>query len=148
LPLWLWLLDSVALFVAGAIGLVGLLVVRRRVVAGRRGTFDLSVCRQPGPSQQGWVIGVGTYRQNSLDWYRTFSFAWWPRYRFFRGDLVVLGRREPVGSEAFALDDGDVIVSIEHLSGVRQLAMSPSALTGLLAWLESSPPGQRVNNVL
>jgi len=148
LPLWLLLLDSVASVVAGAIGLVALLIVRRRTVAGRRGTFDLSCSRLAGPSPQGWVIGVGSYGPNSLDWYRTFSFAWWPRYRFFRGDLVVLERREPVGAEAFALDDGDVIVNIEHLSGVRQLAMSPSALTGLLAWLESSPPGQRVNNVL
>ena len=145
---WLLLVDSLGLIVAGAVGLVGMLAVRRRVVARRRRTFDLSVCRQAGPSTQGWVIGVGTYGPNSLDWYRTFSLAWWPRYRFFRGDLVVLERRDPVGSEAFALDDGDVIVNVEHLSGVRQLAMSPSALTGLLAWLESSPPGHRVNNVL
>lgn len=148
MPLWLLLVDSLALVVAAAVGLIALLIVRRRVVAGRRGTFDLSVCRHAGPSTQGWVIGVGTYGPNSLDWYRTFSLAWWPRYRFFRGDLVVLERRDPVGAEAFALDDGDVIVNVEHLSGVRQLAMSPSALTGLLAWLESSPPGHRVNNVL
>lgn len=148
MPLWLLLLDSVASVVAGAVGLVALLIVRRRTVAGRRGTFDLSCSRQAGPSPHGWVIGVGSFGPNSLDWYRTFSFAWWPRYRFFRGDLVVLERREPVGAEAFALDDGDVIVSIEHLSGVSQLAMSPSALTGLLAWVESSPPGHRVNNVL
>ncbi len=148
MPVWLLLVDSLGLIVAGAVGLVGMLAVRRRVVARRRQTFDLSVCRQAGPSTQGWVVGVGTYGPNSLDWYRTFSLAWWPRYRFFRGDLVVLERRNPVGSEAFALDDGDVIVNIEHLSGVRQLAMSPSALTGLLAWLESSPPGHRINNVL
>ena len=148
MPLWLLLVDSLALVVACVVGLIGTLVVRRRVVAGGRRTFDLSVCRQAGPTTQGWVIGVGTYGANSLDWYRTFSLAWWPRYRFFRGDLVVLERRDPVGAEAFALDDGDVIVNVQHLSGVRQLAMSPSALTGLLAWLESSPPGHRINNVL
>jgi len=148
LPLWLLLVDSLGLVVVGAVGLVGMLAVRRRIVARRRRTFDLSVCRQAGPTTQGWVIGVGTYGANSLDWYRTFSLAWWPRYRFFRGDLVVLERRDPVGAEAFALDDGDVIVNVQHLSGVRQLAMSPSALTGLLAWLESSPPGHRINNVL
>lgn len=148
MPLWLWLLDSLALVVVSAVVVVALLVVRRRMVAGRRGTFDLSVCRHPGPTSTGWVIGVGAYRPNSLDWYRTFSFAWWPRYRFSRGDLVILDRREPTGNETFALDDGDVIVAVEHRSGVRQLAMSPSALTGLLAWLESSPPGHRVNNVL
>jgi hypothetical protein len=148
LPLWIWLLDSLALVIVLATALVSLLVVRRRFVARRSGTFDLSICRQPGPQPAGWVIGVGSYGPESLDWYRTFSFAWWPRYRFFRGDLEVFERRDPDGNEAFALDDGDVIVRIKHLSGVRQLAMSPSALTGLMAWLESSPPGRGVSNVL
>jgi hypothetical protein len=148
LPLWIWLLDSLALVIVLAAALVALLVVRRRMVSRRSGTFDLSICRHPGAQPTGWVIGVGSYGSESLDWYRTFSFAWWPRYRFFRGDLEIFERREPDGSEAFALDDGDVIVRIKHPSGVRQLAMSPSALTGLLAWLESSPPGRGVNNVV
>ena len=148
MPLWIWLLDSLALVVVLGTLLVSLLVVRRRLVARRSGTFDLSICRQAGPQPAGWVIGVGSYGAESLDWYRTFSFAWWPRYRFFRGDLEIFERRDPDGSEAFALDDGDVIVRIQHLSGVQQLAMSPSALTGLLAWLESSPPGRGVNNVV
>lgn len=148
MPLWIWLLDSLALVAVLATLVVSLLVARRRLVARRSGTFDLSICRQPGAQPAGWVIGVGSYGPESLDWYRTFSFAWWPRYRFFRGDLEVFERRDPEGSEAFALDDGDVIVRIKHLSGVQQLAMSPSALTGLLAWLESSPPGRGVNNVV
>jgi len=148
LPLWVWLLDSAALGVVLSVLLVSLLVLRRRVVARRSGSFDLSICRHAGPQPTGWVIGVGSYGPESLDWYRTFSFAWWPRYRFFRGDLEIFERRDPDGSEAFALDDGDVIVRIHHLSGVQQLAMSPSALTGLLAWLESSPPGRGVSNVV
>jgi hypothetical protein len=148
LPLWIWVLDSLFLLIVLASLLVALLVIRRRTVARRSGTFDLSICRQAGPQPAGWVIGIGSYGPESLDWYRTFSFAWWPRYRFLRGDLEVLDRRDPVGSEAFALDAGDVIVRIKHGSGVQQLAMSPSALTGLLAWLESSPPGRGVSNVV
>lgn len=148
MPLWIWLLDFLALGVVLGALLVSLLVLRRRVVARRSGSFDLSICRQSGPQPSGWVIGVGSYGPESLDWYRTFSFAWWPRYRFFRGDLEIFERRDPDGSEAFALDDGDVIVRIHHLSGVQQLAMSPSALTGLLAWVESSPPGRGVNKVV
>jgi hypothetical protein len=46
------------------------------------------------------------------------------------------------------LHAGHVVVAVRHRSGVRQMAMSPSALTGLLAWLDSSPPGHNVNNVL
>jgi hypothetical protein len=148
LPLWIWLLDSVVLVVVLAMLSITLLVARRRMMARRRGTFDLSVCRTTGPDPNGWVIGVGAYGPDTLDWYRTFSFAWWPRYRFFRGDLEVFERREAEGSESFALDAGDVIVRIDHPSGVQQLAMSPSALTGLLAWLESSPPGRGVSNVV
>lgn len=148
MPLWIWLLDSLVLVVVVGASLITLLVARRRMMSRRRGTFDLSICRQAGPQPAGWVIGVGSYGAESLDWYRTFSFAWWPRYRFHRGDLEVFERRDPEGSEAFALDAGDVIVRIKHLSGVQQLAMSPSALTGLLAWLESSPPGRGVSNVV
>lgn len=148
MPLWIWLLDSLAVALVLATLLVSLLVLRRRVVARRSGAFDLSICREAGPQPTAWVIGVGSYGPESLDWYRTFSFAWWPRYRFFRGDLEIFERRDPEGSEAFAVDDGDVIVRIKHPSGVQQLAMSPSALTGLLAWLESSPPGRGVNNVV
>ncbi len=148
MPLWIWVLDSLFLVIALASLLVTLLVIRRRTVARRRGTFDLSICRQAGPQPTGWAIGIGSYGPESLDWYRTFSFAWWPRHRFHRGDLEIFERRDPEGSEAFALDDGDVIVRIAHPSGVQQLAMSPSALTGLLAWLESSPPGRGVNNVV
>lgn len=148
MPLWIWLLDSVALVVLVAAGLITLLVARRRMMSRRRETFDLSVSHHAGPDPNGWVIGVGAYGPESLDWYRTFSFAWWPRYRFLRGDLEVLERRDPDGAEAFALDDGDVIVQVRHPSGVQQLAMSPSALTGLLAWLEASPPGRGVNNVV
>lgn len=148
MPLWIWVLDSLFLVIVLASLLVALLVIRRRTVARRSGTFDLSICRQAGPQPAGWVIGIGSYGSESLDWYRTFSFAWWPRHRFLRGDLAVLDRRDPEGSEVFALDAGDVIVRIKHASGVQQLAMSPSALTGLLAWLESSPPGRGVSNVV
>jgi hypothetical protein len=151
-PLWLWGLDALVLVVLSAGCLMALLVARRRIVGGRRGTFDLSVNRQAvppdGPTASGWVLGLGSYRGETLNWYRTFSFAWWPRYKFRRGELRILERRDPSGTEVYALDDGDVIIDVQHRSGVRQMAMSASALTGLLAWLESSPPGRDVNNVL
>ena len=52
------------------------------------------------------------------------------------------------GHEVYAIHAGHLIVGTENASGVKQLAMSANALTGLLSWLESSPPGQRVNNVV
>jgi hypothetical protein len=147
-PLWLWLVDSVALVVVLAALLVLALVVRRRLVARRRGTFDVSINHRTEAGPKGWTLGVGAYNANTLEWYRTFSFAWWPKQRFVRGEIAIDGRRDPVGPEVYALHAGHVIVAIRHASGVQQMAMSPSALTGLLAWLESSPPGHSVNNVL
>jgi len=143
----MWGLDAVVLVILAAGSLLTLLVARRRVVGGRR-TFDLSVNRGSEPAARGWVLGMGSYRGDTLNWYRTFSIAWWPRYKFHRNDLEVSGRRDPVGTEVFALDAGDVVVAARHRSGVQQMAMSASALTGLLAWLESQPPGHDVNNVL
>ncbi len=148
MPLWLWLVDSLALIVLLAALVLLALVIRRRLLARRGSTFDLSINRHADPGPKGWTLGVAAYRSNTLDWYRTFSFAWWPRHRFERGDISIDGRREPVGPETFAVHTGHVIVSLHHRSGVRQMAMSPSALTGLLAWLEASPPGHSVNNVL
>jgi hypothetical protein len=148
MPLWLWLVDSLAFVVILAVLLVMALVMRRRLVGRQGGTFDLSINHRPDATPKGWTLGVAAYRGNTLAWYRTFSFAWWPRYRFVRGDIAVDGRRDPVGPEAFAVHAGHVIVTVQHRSGVRQMAMSPSALNGLLAWSQSSPPGQNVNNVL
>lgn len=148
MPLWLWLVDSLALIVVLAALVVLALVVRRRLVARRGDTFDLSVNHRDDATPKGWTLGVGAFRGNTLEWYRTFSFAWWPKYRFVRGDIAVDGRRDPVGPEVYAIHTGHVVVTVRHPSGVRQMAMSSSALTGLLAWLESSPPGHSVNNVL
>lgn len=148
MPIWWWLVDSLALVVVVAALVVVGLVARRRVVARGGGSFDLSVNRHAESAPQGWTLGVAVFRANTLEWYRTFSFSWRPRYRFERGDLAIEGRREPVGSETFALHAGHVVVRVQHAGGVRQMALSPSALTGLLAWTESSPPGQSVNNVL
>ncbi len=148
MPIWLWLVDSLALIVLFAAIVVVSLVVRRRLVARRGGTFDVSINHRSEATPKGWTLGVGAYRANTLEWYRTFSFAWWPRYRFVRGEIAIDGRRDPVGPEVYALHGGHVIVAVRHRSGVRQMAMSPSALNGLLAWLESSPPGHSVNNVI
>ena len=148
MPLWLWLLDSLGVIVALTLVLLLSLVVRRRFLARRGGAFDLSINKRAEASAKGWTLGVAVYRGNTLEWYRTFSFRLRPRYRFTRGEVDVDGRRRPEGSEVHAVHAGHVIVAARSDSPVRQMAMSPDALTGLLAWLESSPPGQSVNRVV
>lgn len=148
MPVWLWFVDSFALILGCCLLAVATLVLRRRSIARSGGSFDFSINRRAEASSKGWTIGMGRYSENHLEWFRTFSLSWRPRYRFERGRIVIEGRRLPEGREAFAVHPGHVIVSCETAVGVRQIAIGPKALTGLLAWLEASPPGQRVNNVL
>jgi hypothetical protein len=148
MPLWWWLVDSLALIVGSAVLLVLGLLLRRRLLARSGGTFEMSVNRSPESQAKGWMLGLAVYRDTELEWFRTFSLSVRPRYRFTRGDVQIEGRREPIGHEVHAIHTGHLIVGTTNASGVRQLAMSANALTGLLSWLESSPPGQRVNNVL
>ncbi|MGA8988283.1 DUF2550 domain-containing protein [Aeromicrobium sp.] len=148
MPVWVWLVDFLVFGVAFLVLLVVGLLVRRRFLGRSGGTFEMSVNRHPEAQSKGWMLGLAVYRETELEWYRTFSLSPRPTYRFIRGDVRVDGRREPVGHEAHAIHVGHLIVGTDNASGVRQFAMSANALTGLLSWLESSPPGQRVNNVL
>jgi len=143
MPVWQWLLDSagVVLLVIALFGLM--LVVRRRVLSRHGGTFDLSV-RDAGTSGgRGWVLGLGRYREDSLDWYRIFSPLPVPKRSWRRNDLTFLSQREPLGAEEYALYAGHVVVVCTTPKGEVELAMSPSSLTGLQSWLEAGPPGSR-----
>ena len=62
---------------------------------------------------------------------------------FRRSELDFLGRRDPAGVESYSLYAGHIIVSCRTPTGLLEVAMSPDALTGFLAWLEAAPPGQR-----
>ncbi len=148
MPWWLWALDAVLVAIALSVLLLTVLVLRRRYLARTKKAFDLSINRHAEASARGWTLGVAAYQGNTLEWYRTFSLRLRPRYRFDRGVMVVDQRRLPEGGEAHAVHLGDVIVPTQNPVGVHQLALSPEALTGLLAWLEASPPGRSVNTVL
>jgi hypothetical protein len=91
---------------------------------------------------------VGRYTDNQLEWFRVFSLSWRPRHRFDRGQVEVLRRREPHGTEAFSLHAGTTIIESRTDAGPVQFALSPDALTGLLAWLESAPPGRNADRVI
>ena len=142
MPIWQWLLDS-----AGAVLLLILLfglllVVRRRLLSRHGGTFELSV-RDVGKGEgRGWVLGMGRYREDSLEWYRIFSPLPGPSRSWRRNDLAVLSQREPRGSEEFALYAGHVVVVCRTPKGETELAMSPSPHRAP-SWLEAAPPGSR-----
>jgi hypothetical protein len=123
--------------------LVGLtaLAVRRRVITRRGGTFDCSLRLHPGGHGKGWALGIGRYAGDRFEWYRVFSYAARPRRVMARRDLQVIDRRKPDGTEAFSLLAGAVVVRAREGQQPVEFAMSPEALTGFLAWVESAPPG-------
>ncbi|MGH3334134.1 MAG: DUF2550 domain-containing protein [Nocardioidaceae bacterium] len=144
MPLWQWLLDAVGVLLLLVL-LYGLaLVVRRRWISREGGTFEFSVRVRSNKAGRGWVLGVGRYSGDVLEWFRIFSLAPGPKLTFQRAELEYVGRREPEGAEAYSLYSGHIIVECRMASGWLEVAMSPGALTGFLAWLEAAPPGQRL----
>lgn len=138
-----------SLEIAGACALVLLLflvgiVLRRRRLTSRYGTFDCSV-RRPTASRPRWALGVARYETDRLDWYRTFSLSPRPSCSFARGAFDVTGWRGAEGNEVFAVQPGAIVVECRHDGGELDLAMSNDAYTGFASWLESAPPGQNVH---
>lgn len=142
MPVWEWLADS-----SGALLLLVLLygvalVVRRRWLSRNGGTFEFSVRVRPGRAGRGWILGVGRYTGNDLEWFRIFSLAPRPRFVYLRSELEFVGRRDPEGAEGYSLYSGHIVVSCRTPTGMVEVAMSPDALTGFLSWLEAAPPGR------
>jgi hypothetical protein len=94
---------------------------------------------------KGWVFGIARYNNDSVEWFRVFSYSPRARRVLQRSRIEVLYRRTPEGQEELALLSGAVVLSCLHAGEPLELAMSEDALTGFLAWLEAAPPGQRVN---
>jgi len=144
MPLWQWLLDSVGAVLLLVVLYGVSLVVRRRWISRHGGTFEFSVRVRSSRAGRGWLLGVGRYSGDVLEWFRIFSLAPRPKLRFRRAELEYVGSRDAVGIESYSLYAGHIIVECRARSGPLEVAMSPEALTGFLAWLEAAPPGQRL----
>ena len=117
------------------------LAVRRRALQWGGGTVEVSLRLKPAEPGAGWVLGVGRFTDDDLQWYRVFSLAPRPRRTLSRRTLSICRQRPPEGPEVYALLDGAVVMECRTDSEEVALAMDPSAVTGFLAWLESRPPG-------
>jgi hypothetical protein len=147
MPVWEAFVDSLGIIAVLIAAAFASLFIRRRLLSRGGGTFECSV-RFHVPSKQsraasarGWTLGLGRYVDDSLQWFRVFSFRPRPHHVFSR-DLRVVGRREPQGTEAFALYSGHHVIEVALRSGSHiELAMSEGAANGFLAWTEAAPPG-------
>ncbi len=144
MPLWQVLVDSSGLLLLLLVLYAVALVVRRRWISRNGGTYEFSVRLRTRGAGHGWTLGVARYTADGLDWFRIFSLAPRPRFTYRRSDLAYVGRREPEGAEAHSLYSGHIVVTCRTPDGLLEVAMSPDALTGFLAWLESAPPGRRL----
>jgi hypothetical protein len=119
---------------------------RRRWITREGGTFDCSLRLQARHAEshggRGWALGLGRYVGDELQWFRVFSLSLRPKRILNRRRLEAVRHRRPVGNEPLVTYAGHVIVDLVTDTGLPiELAMTEDALTGLLAWLESAPPG-------
>jgi hypothetical protein len=139
-------LVSWTLLVLGALALAAVLVLLalyvRRGILQRDGGFDMCV---RGDSTDGWsggwAFGIGRYREDDLEWFRTFSFTSWPKRTFRRHQLVVDRRREPDAEESYELPAGHVVLVCQSGGVPVEVSMTEPAATAFVTWLEAAPPG-------
>ena len=132
-----WLIAIVLAFLVLAAVAVA---ARRALIERGGGTVDCGL-RRPG-DDHAWRLGVASYQPDQLYWHQVFGLLLRPDESFPRRTLTVVSRRPPNSDEMNSL--GPDMVVMECRAGERaepmELAMSESALTGFLAWLEATPP--------
>ena len=141
MPLWAWLVDAfgMMLVLLGCYGIA--LIVRRRLLARNGGTFELSYRVRASRPGRGWLLGLGRYSGESLEWFRYFSLAPRAKRVLQRSEVTFIDSRAPEGPEQMSLYPEHVVLSCSTPSGPIELAMSPASLMGFQSWLESGPPG-------
>ncbi|MGB8650151.1 MAG: DUF2550 domain-containing protein [Mycobacteriales bacterium] len=117
------------------------IAVRRRFLSRSGGAIEVSLRLKPRSQGRGWVLGVGRFVGDDLQWFRVFSLSPRPRRTLSRRDLQVRARRAPKGPESLALLKGVEVVELVATTGPVEIALDASAMTGFLAWLEARPPG-------
>jgi len=141
MPLWQWVLDIAGVLVLLVLAYGLALVLRRRVLSRDGGTFELSYRMRADRPGRGWVLGLGRYSGERLEWFRIFSLSPRPKRSWDRSALTYEVRRVPEGHEEMSLYPDHVIIGCASADGLVELAMSPASLTGFQSWLEARPPG-------
>jgi hypothetical protein len=138
---------AVALVLAVLALAAGALIARRALISRRGGVVECALRRgSAGP----WRHGLAEYQRGQLSWHQSLSFRLRPGVVFDRAELRILRTRPPTSAEAARFGPGVIIAECASLAGPSaeastaghqpvELAIAEAALTGLLAWLESSP---------
>ena len=150
-------LDAAWLFAAFLVVLIlaaAAIAARRFLLERGGGTVECGLRR----GDRAWRLGLASYQSEELHWFRVFGISMRPQETFPRHDLTLVGRRRPSDAEAASLGPGMIVVECQlgaetspeapespdatvKADAIVELALAESALTGLLSWLEASPPG-------
>jgi hypothetical protein len=133
------------LAVTVALAVLALLYALRWARMRKAGGVSVALRWQPDRERSGWHVGIGRYRGEEFVWYRVWSLRIGPDRVFHRDSLYIADRREPIGTESYAVPSGSSVLRCDSGGDdAIEIAMGPGALTGFLSWLESAPPGRRV----
>jgi len=153
-------LDAAWLFAAFLVVLIlaaAAIAARRFLLERGGGTVECGLRR----GDRAWRLGLASYQSEELHWFRVFGISMRPQETFPRYDLTLVGRRRPSDAETASLGPGMIVVECQlgaetspkapeppetpdatvKADATVELALAESALTGLLSWLEASPPG-------
>jgi Protein of unknown function (DUF2550) len=136
-----------AAFLALVVAAAAMLASRRYWLERGGGTIE---CGLRAPSGRGgWRLGVLSYQRDELRWFGALGVALRPEHVFPRRSVEITSRRPVEQAESPVLDPSWIIVEAKTgaTDGPAEFAMSDQALTGLLAWLEASPPGSHLDGV-
>jgi hypothetical protein len=120
---------------------LGVLFLRRELIARGRGTIVVSFRLTTLVPGRGWSPGVARFAGDEMRWYRVFSLSVRPRRRLKRSGLTVQQRRAPLPMERLALPPDWVVLHCANGSTPIEIAMAQTTLTGFLSWIEAAPPG-------
>ncbi|MDD7384556.1 MAG: DUF2550 family protein [Actinomycetaceae bacterium] len=119
---------EIAVLVFAVLSLLSLLL-RYRLLLSTRGAFQCSVRRG-----KRWVLGVTRYRDDRLDWYPLMDWVLKPRLIILRAGMDVQEHRQ---SRRY---DNVMYVTLRSQGRTINVAMSPSAFAGIVAWMDAAPP--------
>jgi Protein of unknown function (DUF2550) len=135
-----WVALVIALIAVAIVLTLGGLFLRRQVLQ-RSGGFDMCLRLGRAGWTGGWVFGIGRYRGDDVEWFRTFSYGARPKWSSQRADLTVVDRRAPDPEETYELPAGNIVLVCRVGGRSLEVSMSEAASMAFLAWLEAAPPG-------
>ena len=119
-----------------AIALIAFIWLRRHRIAG---SAPILLCAFRTPADQPWRLGLLHFGDRTIDWFPMVSLSTKPAVSWGR-DAVEMGSPTVAAEPIPGFAEASMVRG--YSAGTDfDLAMAPSGLTAIRAWLESAPPG-------